>query len=58
MMKKPVWFDYLVWDYSDESFPVAKGLRKDTPTSVIEEYKKDTKEFKNEQEENPDVRFV
>lgn len=40
-MKKPVWFDYVEWDYSDPSFPVIKGLRKDTPPEIVKEFEKD-----------------
>lgn len=58
MMEKPIWFEYLVWDYTDESFPVPKGFRKDTPSDVIEAYKKAKMELEQMQEENPDVKFV
>ena len=45
-IERPVWFDYAVWDYSDPSFPVLKGLKKNTPKKVIEQFKKDQKMYK------------
>ena len=47
---RPVWFDYVVWDYSDPSFPVMKGLKKDTPKEIIEQFKKDQKMYKDAEE--------
>ena len=49
-MAKPIWFDYAEWDYSDPSFPVLMGLRKDTPKEIAEQYEKD-QEFYPECEE-------
>lgn len=40
-MAKPVWFDYVEWDYSDPSFPVMKGLRKDTPKEIAKCFEED-----------------
>ena len=34
-MAEPEWFRYVEWDYSDPSFPVMKGLRKDTPPELV-----------------------
>ena len=42
---KPSWFDYVVWDYSDPSFPVMKGLKKNTPKKLIKKFKEDQKRF-------------
>ena len=44
-MLKPDWFDYVVWDYSDPSFPVMKGLKKNTPKELVEQFKKDQKMY-------------
>ena len=38
---KPIWFDYVEWDYSDPSYPVMKGLRKDTPKEIVEIFEED-----------------
>lgn len=48
---KPEWFDYVVWDYSNPSFPVMKGLRKDTPKKLVEQFKKDQKEYQEAYEQ-------
>ena len=45
-MSEPVWYQYVVWDYSDPSFPVMKGLKKDTPKEIIEKFKEDQKYYK------------
>ena len=45
-MAEPKWFKYVVWDYSDPSFPKMKGLKKDTPKEMVEQFKKDQKEYK------------
>lgn len=58
MMAKPVWYDYIVWDFSDPSFPKMVGFEKDTPEDIIEQYKKDKKDFEKMQEENPDAQFI
>ena len=55
MIDKPVWFDYLVWDFSDPSFPKSIGFEKDTPKEIIEQYEKDKVQYKKEMEENPDA---
>lgn len=44
-MGQPEWFEYVVWDYSDPSFPVMKGLKKNTPKDIIEKFKKDQKMY-------------
>lgn len=44
---RPVYLDYLVWDWSDKSHPVLKGFKKDTPPEVIEQWKKDRKEYQD-----------
>jgi hypothetical protein len=41
---KPEWFDYAEWDYSDPSFPVFKGLRKDTPPEIVERLVRERRE--------------
>lgn len=43
MMGKPVWFNYVVWDYSDKMNPVMKGLKKDTPPDIVSKFRKDQK---------------
>ena len=58
MIEKPVWYDYVVWDMSDPSFPVPKGFKPDTPKDVIKAYKKDLKEYQQAQEENPDAEII
>lgn len=45
MMERPVWFDYAEWDYSDPSFPVLKGLRKDTPEEIVKAFERDQKRY-------------
>lgn len=44
-MARPEWFDYVVWDYSDPSFPVMKGLKKDTPPEMVKKFKEDQKAY-------------
>ena len=51
-MKEPVWFKYVVWDYSDPSFPVMKGLKKDTPKDIIKAFKDDQKELRELEEKH------
>ena len=58
MIKKPVWYEYVVWDMSDPSFPVAKGFAPDTPKDVLKQYKKDLKAYQKAQEENPDADII
>lgn len=50
-MPRPTWFDYVEWDYSDPSFPVMKGLRKDTPQEIVKEFKRDQREFRKAEKE-------
>lgn len=45
-MAKPVWFDYVEWDYSDPSFPVMKGLRKDTPREIVKAFEEDQRYYR------------
>lgn len=45
MIIEPEWFKYVVWDYSNPSFPVMKGLRKDTPKELIKQFEEDQKEY-------------
>lgn len=45
-MARPAWFDYVEWDYSDPSFPVMKGLRKDTSEEIREQFERDQKEYR------------
>lgn len=45
-MLEPVWFKYVVWDYTDPSFPVMKGLKKDTPKEIVQKFKEDQKMYK------------
>ena len=58
MIEKPVWYDYIVWDMSDPSFPQAKGFRKDTPKEILKAYKKDLKAYQKAKEENPDADII
>lgn len=55
---KPIWYDYLVWDFSNEINPVPKGFKKGTPKEIIKAYKEDLKEYQELQEENPDARII
>ncbi len=50
-MAKPVWFDYVEWDYTDPSFPVMKGLRKDTPPEIVKVFRKDQRAFRKAAEQ-------
>ena len=50
-MPRPIWFDYVEWDYPDPSFPVIKGLRKDTPPEIMKEFRKDQREFRKAEKE-------
>ena len=50
-MPRPIWFDYVEWDYSDPSFPVMKGLRKDTPPEIVKEFKRDQRAFRKAEKE-------
>ena len=54
-MKMPEWFDYVVWDYSDPSFPVMKGLRKDTPEDIRKKFERDQRAFARAREEGIDL---
>ncbi len=54
-MEEPVWFRYVEWDYSDPSFPVMKGLRKDTPPEIVKRFKKDQKMFREAREQGIDL---
>lgn len=49
-MEKPIWFDYVEWDYSDPSFPVMKGLRKDTPKEIVKAFERDQREYRKAME--------
>ena len=40
-MAMPEWFVYVEWDYSDPSFPVMKGLRKDTSPELVKKFEED-----------------
>ena len=55
---RPEWFDYVVWDYSDPSFPVMKGLKKNTPKKIIEQFKKDQKMYKEAEERGEILRNI
>ncbi len=48
---RPVWFDYAEWDYSDPSYPVLIGLRKDTPEEIVKAFERDQKAYKKAREE-------
>ena len=50
-MSKPVWFDYLVWDYSDPTFPMIVGLREDTPLNIVKQYFEDQEFFRKAEEQ-------
>ena len=50
-MERPIWFDYVEWDYSDPSFPVMKGLREDTPPEIVKRFKRDQREYKRAREQ-------
>ena len=58
MMEKPIWYDYIVWDVSDELMPIAKGFKKDTPPEIIRAYKKDLKEYQAQVESDPDAKYI
>ena len=45
-MAEPVWFRYAEWDYSDPSFPVMKGLRKDTPPEIAKRFEEDQRYYR------------
>ncbi len=45
---EPEWFEYVVWDYSDPSFPVMKGLKKGTPKEIVEQFERDQKEYEED----------
>ena len=48
---RPVWFDYVVWDYSDPSFPVLVGLREDTPPDIAKRFHEDQERFRKAREQ-------
>lgn len=48
---EPVWFRYAEWDYSDPSFPVLIGLRKDTPSEIVEQFKRDQEMYREAEEQ-------
>ncbi len=50
-MEEPKWFRYVVWDYSDPSFPVMVGLREDTPPELVKQFKRDQKMFREAREQ-------
>jgi len=47
---KPVWFEYAEWDYSNISYPVLIGLRKDTPPEIVEAFKRDQRMYREARE--------
>ena len=49
-MMEPVWFRYVEWDYSDPSFPVMIGLRKDTPPEIVKKFEEDQKAYREAEE--------
>ena len=53
-MAKPEWFDYVEWDYSNPSFPVMKGLRKDTPPELVKRFEEDQRLYE-EAERNGEI---
>ncbi len=50
-MTKPVWFDYVEWDYSDPMYPVMIGLRKDTPPEIVKQFEEDQRMFEEAREQ-------
>lgn len=58
MIEKPVWYDYVVYDMSNPSNPVAVGFRPDTPKEILKAYKKDLKAYQKAKEENPDADII
>ncbi len=50
-MAEPEWFRYVEWDYSDPSFPVMKGLRKDTPPELVKKFEEDQKAYRRAREQ-------
>lgn len=47
----PAWWNYVEWDYSDHSFPVMKGLRKDTPEDIVRQFEEDQEMYRTAREE-------
>ena len=54
-MAEPEWFRYVVWDYSDPSFPVMVGLREDTPPELVKQFKRDQRMFRKAREQGIDL---
>ena len=44
-MIKPIWFDYLEWDYSDIMYPKMTGFKEGTPEEIKKQYYEDQKMF-------------
>lgn len=55
---EPEWYQYLVWDMSDELYPKPIGFKKDTPKEILEKYKDSIRELRAEQEEYPNDRII
>lgn len=45
-INKPVWFEYVVWDYTDKWNPKIKGFKEDTPKEIVEQFKKDQRAYR------------
>ena len=57
-MAKPVWFDYIEWDFSEPSFPRNVGFVEGTPQEIIDAYERDQKRLKRMERmerEHPEV---
>ena len=50
-MEEPKWFRYVIWDYSDPSFPMMVGLREDTPPELLKQFKRDQRMFREAREQ-------
>lgn len=52
---KPVWFDYIEWDYTDKWDPRMKGFREDTPEEIKRQYYRDQKYFEKARRQGYDL---
>ena len=45
--KKPIWYDYIEWNYSDwdpvTDYPTINGVRKGTPKVIARRFRRDVK---------------
>lgn len=54
-MEQPEWMKYAVFDYTDPSYPVLKGLKKNTPKKIVKKFKEDQEMYRKAYDEGIDL---